>query len=159
MIWDGVQDVALRHEIQDDPAGRGYAAMSPADKLATFRARTIPKRQLVPLWQIKKRALEQGYWLAIKKARTSHASEAVRDAAEAFWDYYEDPRFENLDMDLEATEAILSALVAGLVLGPDPESAQAEADALNAMADTFTSPEAECGLADTTLADIVRLGV
>jgi len=123
----------LTAEIKNDPAGRGYSAMSHEEAAASVNARDIPVRKLVPLWNVKKTAIETNCWLAIKAAAAAHAVPEVQGAAAVAVDYIDDQRFENLDMDLPSTQAMLGALVAGGVLTQD------QADTLDALADDLTS--------------------
>lgn len=130
----------LTAELQNDPAGLGYATMTDAEVATAINATTQAARQLVPLWQIKKAAIESNLWLAIKNAAASHADAQVQGVANVTLDYISDSRFENLDMDLASTQAMLGALVAGGVVTQD------FVDALDAMADTTTSRANVLGL-------------
>lgn len=91
-----------------------------ADAIAEL---TVTSRQLVPLWKIAELARTAGWWLTAKAAATTN------QYAAAFFEYYADPRFDNLDMDLATTKAAMNGLVAaGLIT-------QAQADAVDALAD------------------------
>lgn len=127
-------------ELVNDPLQRGYAAMSHDEAAASMNAVDIPVRKLVPLWNVKKTAIESGCWLTIKAAAVSHVSPGVQGAATVALDYINDQRFENLDMDLTSTQEMLGALVAGGVL------TQAQADTLDALADDLTSRAIQLGI-------------
>lgn len=127
-------------ELRDDPAGIGYAGMSDAEAAAAINASTQPARQLVPLWLIKRRLIETGAWLGIVQYANQGENEQWRHAAALTCIYVDDQRFENLDLDLPATQQMLGALqLAGLVTA----DMAAEIDSL---ADTMTSRAAILGL-------------
>lgn len=117
-----------------------YAGMTDLEAVNKLNTKDVPARQLVPLWMVKKHAIENGYWIAIKAAATSHESPTVQAAATLTLDYVEDKRFDNLDLDLSSTQSLLAALVSGGVI------TQTNADELDAMADTFISKADELGL-------------
>ncbi len=76
---------------------------------------------LVPLWRIAELARKEGWWLTAKAAVTTN------QYAAAFFDYYADSRFENLDISLDASKAVLAGLVSTELL------TQAQADAIEAL--------------------------
>ena len=120
-------------ELRDDPAGIGYASMNDQERMVAYYAENQQARQLVPLWQLKKFLVETGLLLALQQAATSHESVDVRAAAALTLVYIDDPRFNNLDMDLQSTKTLIGGLVLGGVV-------TAEVAALiDAMADTVTS--------------------
>lgn len=125
-------------EIRDDPAGIGYTALSDQHAADAINAVTQLARQLVPLWQIKKRLVETGALLAIQTAAATESP--IQAAAKLTIEYIDDRRFENLDMDLASTKAMVGALVAGGVVSADL------AAELDGMATTATSRAAILGL-------------
>jgi hypothetical protein len=130
----------LSTELTTDPLGRGYAEMSAEEAANSLNTVNIVARQLVPLWNVKKTAIEAGCWLAIKAAAVSHVSPDVQGAAAIAVDYIDDQRFTNLDMDLTSTKLMLGALVAGSVI------TQAQADILDALANTTISRATQLNL-------------
>ena len=134
----------LTAELQNDPEGLGYAAMSDVEVVTAINAETQTARQTVPLWQVKKAAIENNFWLAIKAAAASHADEQVKGVANIVLDYVDDTRFNNLDMDLVSTQTMLGALVAGGVITQD------FSDLLNGLANTTTSRAAILGLSQVS---------
>jgi len=105
-----------------------------------INAMTTTSRELVPLWQIKVAGLQGGWWLTAKAVVGSNPAAAV------WFEYYDDPRFENLDMDLPTTKQILGGLVATGLL------TQAQADAVDAMANVTRAkyPEARVSASEVT---------
>ena len=130
----------LKAELTGDPLGRNYSEMSAQQAADSLNAVDVATRKLVPLWAVKKSAIESGCWLAIKAAALSHATPQVQGAAMIAVDYIDDQRFQNLDMDLESTQGMIAALVVGGVI------TQAQADALDELADESVSRASQLGL-------------
>ena len=82
--------------------------------VAALTAKTLPGK--LPLWELKKLLCETGTWAAIKAARTTHENAQVKAAAVTVVDYVDDARFENIDLSLTGSQAMLGALVAGEVI-------------------------------------------
>lgn len=129
---------ALKAELRDDPAGVGYAEMTDQQAADAINANSQAARKLVPLWQIKKRLVETGSLLSIQAAAAVESP--IQAAAKLTLEYIDDRRFENLDMDLASTKAMVGALVAGGVVSADL------AAELDGMASTTTSRAAILGL-------------
>jgi len=106
------------------------AALDDVAAAEAISAMTIVTRELVPLWQIKVAGLQAGWWLVVKAAVATNVAAAV------WFEYYDDPRFENLDMDLATSQTIIGGLVASSLM------TQEQADAVSAMANT-TKPKYE----------------
>jgi len=141
----------LRGEISTDPLGRNYVAMSDVEVVSSLNTADRAIRQLVPLWQVKKTAIEEGCWLAIQAAVADESkSEQVRGAAAIAVDYINDQRFQNLDMDLTSTQQMLGALVVGGVI------TAAQSATLDALADGVISRAEEIGLAGVRVGDVQR---
>lgn len=136
-------------ELRDDPAAIGYAGMDDAQRLAALHAENQPVRQLVPLWQIKKRLIETGAWLELQKAAVDHQSEQVKAAASLTLLYVDDARFENLDLDLASTQQLLGALVQAMIVTTDMSAE------IDAMANATTSRAAILGLQSVQLGNMV----
>ena len=127
-------------ELASDPVGMGYASMTDAQVSAAIAANTRPTRQLVPLWLIKRRLIETGAWLAIVQYANEGENAQVRAAAALTCIYVDDTRFENLDLDLPATQAMLGALqLAGLITAE-------MASEIDTLADAWTTRAAQLGL-------------
>ena len=89
-----------------------------------------PIRQLVPLWKIKNAGLQSGWWLVAK------ASIATNVASATLFEYYQDPRFENIDMDLDATKYVVANLVSTNIM--TQEQADAVDDLANALGPKYS---------------------
>lgn len=135
----------LSAEVNGDPLNRGYASMTNNEVWASLLVEDRPLRVLVPLWQIKKHAIENGYWITLKNTATEHPGYS---AAALAVDYIDDQRFENLDIDLSSTQTLLGGLVASSLLTQDL------ADELDALADSFQSRANELGLVGLSNAHI-----
>jgi hypothetical protein len=106
----------LRDAIDADALGLGWQKMEPDVLAESLAAATVRRRRLVPIWEIQKLAIESGFLLAVESAAESHAVAEVQTAARVAVRYMNNPRFDNLDLDLVATETMLDALVTGGVL-------------------------------------------
>jgi hypothetical protein len=146
-----VQYNILKDEIQNDPLGIGYSTMDENAIMTSLNAATRAKRVLVPIWKIKKHAIENGYWVALR-AVADDSESPLHAVATLTVDYIGDERFENLDMDLTSTQTLLGGLVAGGII------TQSQADDLFAMGDEFQSRATELGLPTVNLGhlEIVR---
>jgi hypothetical protein len=129
----------LREAIDADALGLGWPAM-PADALAaSIAAAQASRRRLVPLWELFKLAIESGFLLAIESAAESHAKPEVQAAARVTVRYMNNPRFDNLDVELPTTVAMLDVLVAGGVITADNRAA------INALANVAVPLPASLG--------------
>jgi hypothetical protein len=127
-------------ELASDPVGMGYASMTDAQVSAAIAASTRPTRKLVPLWEVKKRLIETGAWLAIVQYASSGENAQVKEVAALTCAYIDDTRFDNLDVDLPSTQQMLGVLQqAGLI------TAQMASE-IDALADTWTTRAAQLGL-------------
>ena len=127
----------LSAELANDPLTRGYAAMTDNEVWVSMTTADRPARALVPIWKIKKHAIESGYWLALKNCAVEHPGYV---AAALAVDYISDSRFENIDLDLTITITMLGGLVATSLI------TQTQADEIDALADTLQSRADELGL-------------
>ena len=93
--------------------------MEPDALAKSIATATVSRRRLVPLWEIHKLAIESGFLLAVESAAESHAKPEVQAAARVALRYMNNPRFDNLDIELPTTVAMLDVLVAGGVLTAD----------------------------------------
>jgi hypothetical protein len=141
----------LQDEIRNDPLGVGYSQMNEIQIMDSLNSATQSKRVLVPLWKIKRHAIENGYWVALRTA-AADATSPLNTVAVLTVDYIGDERFDNLDMDLASTQQLLGGLVAGGIL------TQAQADELDEMGDEFESRATKLGLPSVNLGhlEIVR---
>lgn len=140
----------LKEEIINDPLSRGYSGMTDNEVFISLTTKDRPVRVLVPLWQIKKHAIENGYWFTLKSTAVEHPGYI---AAASAVEYISDGRFENIDMDLTSTQTMLGGLVATSLLSQD------FADELDALADSLQSRANELGLTDLSNGHITMVRV
>lgn len=114
---------ALRLELEK----ADYAGLDETATLAKLNAATVPAtRNMVPLWELKKAALETGAWPAIV-AGQAHADPTAAACALTAAEYINDDRFENLDFGLTSMQTVLGALRAYQII------TQPQADAFAAL--------------------------
>ena len=113
----------IREAVKTDAMGLDWPKMTDDELAASMNAATVSRRRLVPLWEIHKLAIEAGFLLAVEDAAESHAMPAAKAAARIARRYMDNPRFDNLDVTLPATTAMLDALVAGKVLSTEQREA------------------------------------
>jgi hypothetical protein len=130
---------ALKAELTADPLGRGYSTMSDQEAADSLNAANVAARRLVPLWEVKKLLIESFRWPAIVAGQANAVPEIAAACLSAVA-YIDDARFENLDMDILATQAMIGVLVSGGIVS------QAEADSLYALASVTTSRSAQLNL-------------
>lgn len=143
------QLATLATELEDASYAANLAAGNDQAVADSLNAAKSGRRALVPLWKVKKHAIENGYWPLVKAAAYSHASATVQGAAISALDYIDDQRFTNLDFDLASTTGMLTALVAGGVMTADQKTS---VEALATVAD-LTRAE-EIGLPYVTAYDV-----
>lgn len=122
--------------LREELTAEVYQGKTPEEILAMLNAatRTTGTRQLVPIWQVEKLCYENGTYVKIVTAAASHENPTVKTAAAMALAYLSNPRFDHLDLDLDAVQQMLTALVAGGVLSGDERSA------LEVLADATTTP-------------------
>ena len=84
-----------------------WSALSDDDCAAAINALLIqsPTAVLVSLWQVKIQGMIDGWWMA------GEAAISTNQYAAAWFDYYNDPRFDNVDLTLPTAQTILAGLV------------------------------------------------
>jgi len=128
----------LREAIDADALKLGWAKMEPEALAKSLAGATVRRRRLVPIWELYKLAIESGFLLPVEDAAESHAVAEVQAAARVAVRYMNNLRFDNLDLDLVATETMLDALVAGGVLSAKQKAAiDALADVEVPLAETL----------------------
>lgn len=117
----------LNNEITTDPLGLGYAPFVAAGNdqgvADLLNAKAVSSSRKVPLWEIKRQALQHGYWVAIRAAATSHPNQQVQAAAISAVDFVDDFRFTTMDLSDSAVQLMLAALVSGGVMTSDQKAA------------------------------------
>ena len=107
-----------------------YAGLSDQAAADAVNGLTVTRPRLVPCGEVKKHAIEHGYWPAIIIAsEVGNAHVAVRGLALCARDWIDDVsgKIENLDFSLQSTQSLIAALVAAGIV------AQEHADSLAAL--------------------------
>lgn len=142
----------LRSELTADPLGRGYAGMSDADAASSLNVANRTLRRLVPTWEVKQHAIENGYWAAVKITAEGGAGIPieVRGLAISARDWIDDAagKIQTLDMDRPSTLAMIAGMVASTLM------TQGNADSLSALANQSISRATEIGWPPVTEHDI-----
>lgn len=100
--------LALREEvIKPEHDGK-----SDAEIAAELNAKTITRPRVVPTWEVKKQAIEQGYWakIVIASEPTNEVVE-VRGLAISALAWLDDPKIETIDFGLASTQQLVGGLV------------------------------------------------
>lgn len=131
-------------EYKNDPLGRGYSGMT--DQQLWDSLQTVDRTSRVPVAciDIKKHALENGYWPNLVMARRDVNTPAqVLVPIISALDWIDDPgnKTATLDFDNPKVVEMLAGLVATGMM------TQVQADNLNALADVYISraEEIQCG--------------
>ncbi len=96
--------------------GTGGALANDQKCADLLNAKTVDGRRRAPLADVKRHAIENGYWIPLKVAAASHVNAGVQGAAQAALDYVGDLRFDTIDLDLPSVGTMLGALVSGGVI-------------------------------------------
>ena len=100
--------LALREEvIKPEHDGK-----SDAEIAADLNAKTVTRPRIVQTWEVKKQAIEQGYWAAIVIAsEPTNEVDEVRGLAISALAWLDDPKIENIDFSLASTQQLVGGLV------------------------------------------------
>lgn len=98
--------------LRDEVIKPEYAGMSNEALAADLNAKTITRARVVPTWEVKKQAIEQGYWakIVIASEPTNEVDE-VRGLAISALAWLDDPKIENIDFSLASTQQLVGGLV------------------------------------------------
>jgi hypothetical protein len=109
------------------PVYRGLTDQQAAD---TLNAKRVSARRLVPTWEVRRAAIEGGYWPSLVLS-AADANDARRGLAISVLAWIDDQSgtIQTIDMDRSSTQQMLTGLVAANFV------TQPQADALNALAD------------------------
>jgi hypothetical protein len=119
-----------------------YAGLTDDSIIAAVNAKRVASRRLVPTWEIRRAAIEGGYWPALVLAATDSSNPQRQGLAISVLAWIDDQSgtIQTVDMDRLGTQQMLAGLVAaGFVTQP-------QADALAALADTDTTWTDSVGL-------------
>jgi len=108
-----------------------YAGLSAQQVADAVNAKTVAVRRPVPTWLVRQAAIEGGFWAAIVEARESSVDAVRRLAVNVLaWIDDQSGTVQTVDMDRPSVVAMRAALVSAGIC------TQAQADGLNALADT-----------------------
>jgi hypothetical protein len=109
----------------------GYAGLTAQQVADAVNAKTVTVRRPVPTWLVRQAAIEGGFWAGIVEARDSSVDAVRRLAVNVLaWIDDQSGTVQTVDMDRPSVVAMRAALVSAGIC------TQAQADALNALADT-----------------------
>lgn len=119
-----------------------YDGMTAAQIADAVNAKMVTKTREVENWEVKKHAIENGYWAAIIMGCENTAPVEVRGVAISAKDWIDDPsgKIGHTDMDLPSTQALLAGLVTATLM------TQAQADSLVALKDVSVPWVEEVGI-------------
>lgn len=119
-----------------------YAGRSDAEIIAAVNSKLVATRRLVPTWEIRRAAIEGGYWPAIVLAATESSNPQRQGLAISVLAWIDDQSgtIQTVDMDRLATQQMLAGLVAAEFV------TQSQAEALAALAETATAWTDSVGL-------------
>lgn len=126
-----------------------YQGKSDAEAAVMVNAKTVDVRREVPTWQLKRHAIESGYWAAIKLARESaDTPDQVRGLCLSVLDWIDDPsgKTQQVDLDRPAVAGMVASLVSvGLITQEIAAEIDAMADATIAWTQSVGLPEVGIG--------------
>ena len=138
---------ALRDEIIK-PAYSGLTDQQVADAV---NAKAVAVRRPVPTWAVRQAAIEGGFWAAIVEARDSSVDAVRRLAVNVLaWIDDQSGTVQTVDMDRPSVVAMRAALVSAGIC------TQAQADALNALADATIPWTESVGLPEIGIGLIIN---
>ena len=91
-----------------------YASMTDQEAADAINEKTVTLRHLVPTWQVKQYAIEQGIWPRIVLVRedSSEPDSLLRGLCISVVSWIDDPSIETIDVDLPKVQEMLGGLVA-----------------------------------------------
>jgi len=115
-----------------------YAGLTDQQAADAINEKTITLRQLVPTWQVKQYAIEQGIWPRIVLIRedSDQSDLVLRGLCISVISWIDDPSIQTIDVDLPKVQEMLGGLVAYTI------ATQEQAAAIIAMG-SVTVPWAE----------------
>lgn len=126
-----------------------YAEMPEDEAAAAVNARRVSVRRLVPTWEIRRAAIEGGFWPSLVLAADDSGQPQRQALAISVLAWIDDKSgtIQTVDMDRPATQAMLAGLVtAGLVTEPQAASLAALADSEIRWTESVGLPEVGIGL-------------
>jgi hypothetical protein len=134
-------------ELAAEIASPAYAGLSDDAIIAAVNAKRVASRRLVPTWEVRRAAIEGGYWPALILAAGDSINSQRQGLAISVLAWIDDQSgtIQTVDMDRPATQQMLAGLVAAEFV------TQSQADALAALADTDTAWTESVGLPEIGL--------
>jgi hypothetical protein len=123
---------SLLIQLRDEIVLPAYVGMTDQEIADAVNAKTVETRRLVPCWEVKKHAIENGYWATVKmSAENTTIPVEARGLAISARDWIEDVTGEikHMDMDLPSAQYMIASLVTATMIS------QANADDLDTLAD------------------------
>ena len=106
---------ALRTEVMK----ADYNGMSDAAIAAAINAKTVTRSRLTPTWEVKKHAIENGYWAVIQiAAESSNTNATVRGLAMSALAWIDDAagKILSIDFNLASAQTLVGGLVAATLI-------------------------------------------
>jgi len=121
-----------------------YAGLSDQQAADAINEKTITLRQLVPTWQVKQYAIEQGIWPRIVLIRedSDQSDLVLRGLCISVISWIDDPSIQTIDVDLPKVQEMLGGLVAYTI------ATQEQAAAIIAMGSVTVSWAAHNGISE-----------
>jgi hypothetical protein len=117
-VWMGVDALniaALRTEI----IRAEYNGMSDAAIATAINAKMVTRNRLTPTWEVKKHAIENGYWpVIVIAAEASNSNQTVRGLAISAKDWIDDVggKIQSIDFSLTSAQTLVGGLVAATLI-------------------------------------------
>lgn len=145
----------LKSELTADPLARGYTGLTDVDAANSLNTPDRTIRRIVPTWEVKQHAIENGYWAAVTIAAEGGIGipNEVRGLAISARDWIDDAsgKIQTLDFDRASTQAMVAGMVAATIMN------QGDADSLSALANQSISRATEIGWPEITEHDIAAV--
>jgi hypothetical protein len=119
-----------------------YTGMTDAEVISAINAKRVSVRRLVPTWEVRRAAIEGGYWpfLVLAAGGSSNPQRQGLAISVLAWIDDQSGTIQTVDMDRPATQQMLAGLVAAGFVTP------AQADDLAALAVTDAAWTESVGL-------------
>lgn len=130
-----------------------YQGKSDQEAADMVNAKTVQVRREVPTWQLKRHAIESGYWATIKLTREASATpDEVKGLCLSVLDWIDDPsgKTQGVDLDRPAVAGMINSLVAtGLI-------SQSIAEQIDSMADLIIPWTQSVGLPEIGIGYVIN---
>lgn len=130
---------ALKEEI----AKPEYTGMSDQEIAAAINAKTVTRSRLVETWEVKKKAIEDGYWaLIVIGSEASNQVLQVRGLCISALAWLDDPKIATIDFTLQSTQMMVGGLVqSGIATQEQAEALLALGTETVSFASTLGAPK------------------